>query len=143
MSTWLMRCVAVGFSLSALALVGCRPVATGQGPSGQFRVGEPKTDEAYGRPAEQLAGSSDVVTIENNRFRPNPNSVIAGTTVTWGNADAYQHNISSGARNAPDGRFSGDLPDAQASVAFTFTEPGTYAYHCNIHPDMNGQVVVK
>jgi plastocyanin len=36
---------------------------------------------------------------------------------------------------------SGDLANG-ASFSHTFTAPGTYAFHCNIHPSMTGSVTV-
>ncbi|MGH9022399.1 MAG: cupredoxin domain-containing protein [Acidimicrobiia bacterium] len=144
MTGWSRKCVALWLGLATVLLVGCRTVATGQGPSGQYRKpAVEKTDEAFGRPSQELDGSSDTVRIKSNRFRPNPNTVVLGTTVTWGNDDPYVHNITSGPRDNPEGRFSGDLIDATAAVSYKFAEPGTYEYHCAIHPDMNAQIVVK
>ncbi|MGI0090172.1 MAG: cupredoxin domain-containing protein [Nitrososphaerales archaeon] len=30
-----------------------------------------------------------------------------------------------------------------SNFSVTFTVPGTYQYHCNIHPWMNGIIIVK
>ena len=30
-----------------------------------------------------------------------------------------------------------------ATFSFTFDTPGTYAYHCGIHPSMTGEVIVQ
>ncbi len=54
--------------------------------------------------------------------------VAAGSTVTWVNKDPMGHTVT-----ADDGGFdSGDIPPS-ASWSFTFTEPGTYTYHCIPH----------
>src|SRR5215218_10760577 len=78
------------------------------------------------------------VSIKGFAFNP-PNATVApGTTVTWVNDDQAPHTAT-----ANDGAFdSGTLQPGQ-SYSFTFDKPGTYAYHCNIHPDMTATVTVS
>lgn len=65
-------------------------------------------------------------------------TISKGDTVTWKNDDSYLHRIV-----ADDGSFDlGDQPNG-ASVKHTFTQAGTYAYHCSVHPFMKGTVIVK
>ena len=37
---------------------------------------------------------------------------------------------------------SGNMADSE-TFTFTFTAPGTYAYHCTIHPTMVGTITVN
>src|SRR5215203_5565706 len=78
------------------------------------------------------------VSIKGFAFNP-PNATVApGTTVTWVNDDQAPHTAT-----ANDGAFdSGTLQPGQ-SYSFVFDKPGTYAYHCNIHPDMTATVTVS
>lgn len=39
--------------------------------------------------------------------------------------------------------FSSDSLSTGASYKFTFTQPGSYTYHCSIHPSMKGTVIVQ
>ena len=39
--------------------------------------------------------------------------------------------------------FSSDPLATGASYSFTFTQPGTYTYHCSIHPSMTGTIIVQ
>lgn len=64
--------------------------------------------------------------------------VVAGTTVEWINRDPLQHTIT-----AEDGSFNSGLVDPGARWRRTFTEPGTYRYHCTPHPFMRGTIIVK
>ena len=80
------------------------------------------------------------VTIKNLAFRPQVISISAGTVVTWKNEDSVEHQITS----------DGDLADLLSGIlepndtfSFTFNQAGTWKYHCNIHPNMTGQVIVK
>ena len=70
-------------------------------------------------------------------FAPTPDTVAAGGAVTfsWNNA---QHNITfDPVAGAPQ-----DVPTSNnANVSRTFMTPGTYNYHCTIHP-MSGVIVV-
>lgn len=77
------------------------------------------------------------VNIQNIAFNPASITVNAGDTVTWTNNDSVDHTVTSDT--------SGIFNMASApgsTVRFTFTTPGTFAYHCNIHSTMHGTVVV-
>ena len=79
------------------------------------------------------------VGIEDFEFQPDSLEVRAGRTVTWTNADRALHTVT------PTGVPSFDGSDEivqGATFSATFSEPGTYAYACAIHPTMTGQVVV-
>lgn len=78
------------------------------------------------------------VTIQNFNFSPSTIVINKGDTVTWQNSDAATHHIV-----ADDGSFDlGDVANG-ATSKHTFDTTGTYAYHCSIHPEMKGTVVVK
>jgi len=96
-------------------------------------------------PSPAPGGSSSSVaipvgasTLGNRAFTPDDLDVAAGTTVTWTNTDSIAHTSTSDGTGwdsgtvAPGGRFS-----------FAFQTPGTYRYHCAIHPGMIGTVVVR
>lgn len=66
-------------------------------------------------------------------------AVPTGTTVAWFNNDFGQpHTVTSGKPNATDegSEFHSGLMPATANsfFQFTFTKPGEFLYHCNIHP---------
>jgi plastocyanin len=76
-------------------------------------------------------------TLANRAFNPAQLDVPVGTTVTWTNTDSTAHTTTSDGA----GWNSGTLqPRAQFST--TFSDAGTFRYHCSIHPDMVGTVVV-
>jgi plastocyanin len=71
-------------------------------------------------------------------FSPNPLTVPAGTSVTWRNNASLAHTATSDS-----GAWStGVLAPGQTSSAITFSSPGSFTYHCSIHPSMHGTIVV-
>jgi plastocyanin len=77
------------------------------------------------------------VSIVDFAFDASSITIEAGSTVTWTNDGDATHTVT-----ADDGAFdSGDLA-AGETFSFTFDEPGTYSYHCDIHPDMVAEVIV-
>ena len=78
------------------------------------------------------------VTIDNFRFTPPEITVPAGTTIRWTNQDGPTHTVTSDTAGTFD---SGNLA-TNASFSFTFSTPGTFPYHCAIHPTMLGKVIV-
>ena len=78
------------------------------------------------------------IAIVNLTFEPASLTVKAGDTVTWVNEDTVTHDIV-----ADDGSFDGGSLAPGASYHFTFPTAGTVPYHCSIHPQMLGTVVVQ
>jgi plastocyanin len=84
-----------------------------------------------------MAPPAAAVTIQNFAFSPASVTVPTGTTVTWTNRDSAPHQVGSDT-----GAFQGGALGTGASYSFTFTTPGTFPYHCVIHPSMHGTVTV-
>jgi plastocyanin len=61
----------------------------------------------------------------------------AGETISWTNNDAAQHTVTLDDGSCTTPQFSTD-----ATGSLTFTQAGTYAYHCNVHPNMTGRIVI-
>lgn len=89
-------------------------------------------------PAAVVANASGKISIKGFKFNPASVTVALGETVVWTNDDTAPHTITADA-----GQFdSGSLAPGQ-SFAMPPLNPGTYAYHCKIHPSMKGTVTVK
>jgi plastocyanin len=83
-------------------------------------------------------GAEHAVEIGDSVFSPASLTISVGDTVTWRNADDRPHTVTSN-----DGAFdSGNLDEGQG-FSFTFTEPGTYAYRCDYHSEMQATIVVE
>jgi plastocyanin len=82
-------------------------------------------------------GSGQAVAIVNFSFSPGSLSASPGSLVTWTNNDSTTHTVTFD--NGPD---CGSVAPG-AAVTATFLAPGTYAYHCKIHPTMKGTVTVS
>src|SRR5215218_10058038 len=70
-------------------------------------------------------------------FEPGTITVPAGTTVTWTNTGSRPHTVT-----ADDGSFDSGRLDPGEQFSQTFDQPGTFAYHCGFHPEMQGSIVV-
>lgn len=86
-------------------------------------------------PASQPAVT---VTIDNFTYSPATLTVPRGTTVTWINHDDIPHTATSDHKV-----FASDALDTDESFSFQFKTPGTYPYHCALHPHMTAKVIVK
>ena len=90
-------------------------------------------------------------------FVPETIEIDAGTAVTWSNVDDVDlHTVTSGqpqrqgipgvkedVPSKPDGTFDHDLTSVGQEFSFSFDEPGTYVYFCEVHAGMTGRVVVR
>lgn len=82
--------------------------------------------------------TESTVTIENYSFTSETTTVKVGTTVTWVNNDTVSHSVV-----ADDSSFDTGILAAGEKGSYTFTKAGTYTYHCGLHPNMTGVVVVE
>ena len=64
--------------------------------------------------------------------------ITAGTTIEWKNEDPVPHTVT-----ADDTSFDSELIEGGQVWRYTFTRPGSYAFHCTPHPFMTGTIVVK
>jgi plastocyanin len=80
------------------------------------------------------------VTIQNFSFNPQVITVKVGTTITWTDKDGAQHTVTSD--SGPTSFNSGPLTPSGGTFKFTFSQAGTYSYHCMIHPSMTATVIV-
>lgn len=79
--------------------------------------------------------TENAVQIADFAFNPDTITVTAGMEITWTNEDSTVHTVTGADFE------SGEIKPAQ-SYNHAFSSPGTYDYHCSIHPSMTGQVVV-
>jgi plastocyanin len=78
------------------------------------------------------------VSIQDFFFSPDQMTVAPGTTVTWVN-DGQQPHTST----ADDGTWDSGTLQPGDDYSFTFDQPGTYTYHCSVHPDMTATITVS
>ena len=85
-----------------------------------------------------VSGASNKTTTA---FNPNPFTITVNGSVKWGNGDqgVTHHIVADGASPVFN---SGNLA-AGATYTFAFSQAGTYTYHCSIHPNMVGSIVVN
>jgi plastocyanin len=86
--------------------------------------------------AGATSSGSAKVRMEHLKFKPAAISVARGTRVVFSNASKVTHNATLKGSFA-----TGNIKPGKA-VAVKFTAGGTYRYHCTIHPEMRGKIVV-
>lgn len=142
----------LAISLAAVTLT-IAPVAGCGGSSGSDRAqGATKpSSSSHAKPSAsphpKSGGSSQqsaqpdpsAVTIDNFKFMPASLTVTRGTRITVGNHDVTAHTATADKGSSFD---TGDI-DPNSSATITLSRPGTYKYHCSIHPFMHGTLVVK
>src|SRR5579862_7535629 len=81
--------------------------------------------------------NSSAVTIADFQFTPATMQVPQGTTVTWTNNGPSNHTSTSDS-----GAWDSGVVQPGKSFSFKFNTPGTFSYHCSIHPSMKGTITV-
>jgi plastocyanin len=78
------------------------------------------------------------VTIKDFKYSPQPVQAKVGDVVAWTNNDSAPHSAT-----MDDGSCDTDSIASGATAMLTFTAPGTYTYHCKIHPTQMKDVTVE
>ena len=91
-----------------------------------------------GTEPEPPASNGNTVDIVDFAYVPPNLSVPAGTVITWTNEDNQPHTVS-----ADDGdSFESGIFDEGETYQLTAPAPGTYPYHCAVHPFMTATLTV-
>lgn len=96
-----------------------------------------KSSKQQGAGSTGATAAAGTVTVRNVAFKPASVTVASGQSVRWTFADGdLPHNVDFGSFR------SGD-PVTTGTYEHTFAQPGTFSYHCDVHPNMQGIVTVK
>jgi plastocyanin len=104
--------------------------------TGEATEGETGPEESEPAPSG-AAQKAEKVQIVEFSYEPDPVVVQVGGKVTWQNEDTAPHTAT-----ADDGSFDTGTIEKGKLGSATFKEPGTFTYHCEIHPTMHGTVEV-
>jgi plastocyanin len=136
-----LRTLAVG-GLVLVALAACGSSGTSGGSASGTSTSAGGAATSSGGAAMSSGGSgaaaaAAVIAIKDFTFTT-PASVSPGAKITVHNMDSVAHTVTADSGNAFD--------DQAGSGNSTFTapsKPGTYPFHCSIHPEMHGTLVVQ
>jgi plastocyanin len=117
---WKWQTIAVALAAVAfgLALVGLRGEIASAGETAQ-------------------ASRTATVDIDHFAYHPPTLKIAKGSTVAFSNSSDVAHTATRA------GSFTTGHIKPGKSVSIRFKQPGTFAYHCTIHPFMHGKIVVE
>ena len=85
-----------------------------------------------------VSGTEAAVSMKSQSFSPSDLTIDKGATVTWTNNDSTTHTVT-----ADGGAFSSGNLAPGKTFNYTFSQTGTFSYHCTIHSNMKGTITVK
>jgi plastocyanin len=71
---------------------------------------------------------------------PVTTTLAAGTPVRWHSTDGVEHTVVADGNPPPN---AVGVAGGGTTATQTITTPGSYPYHCSIHPGMHGTLVVQ
>ncbi|MCX4752138.1 cupredoxin domain-containing protein [Kitasatospora purpeofusca] len=149
------RTALVGLAVGGLLLgaVGCSSSGGGGGSSSPAVHSPAAHSPAASSPAASSPAASSpaassapagavTVTIKDFKFGPATLTVAPGTTITVTNQDSAGHTLTAIAPN-PGAFDTGLLEQGKSATITAPTAPGSYPFHCDVHPTMTGTLVVQ
>jgi plastocyanin len=94
----------------------------------------PTTSES----AKENTEENNQVDITNFAYAPSTITIKAGESINWTNSDGVDHSAT-----ADDSSWDTGILSQGESKSITFAKTGTYKYHCSLHPNMHGTVIVQ
>jgi plastocyanin len=129
---------AAAFALSACG-GGAAPSPASSPASSPAPVASPVASSPAGACAESTAPTTIEATVRDYAFGPEPIKAKVGDVITWTNAGPNEHTAT-----LDDGSCGTDNLNTGDAGSLTFSAPGTYAYHCEVHPArMKGTIEVS
>ncbi len=107
-------------AIAALCIAAALPLVTAAQSAPAANFVEPS-------PSDPMGWTVDQPTI----------NIAAGQSITWTNEGVQPHDVT-----ADDGSFASGTVAPGATWSYEFDSPGTFTYHCQVHPWMKGTVVV-
>jgi len=120
-----MRHTILGALVGAALLAGCG--------------GDEKTTAATKPASDAPTEPTKAIKIVDFVYDPTPATVRAGQKISVPNADAAPHTITDGGSSKA---FDSGTIKGKATGSVTIDKPGTYAYICEFHPFMKGEITV-
>jgi plastocyanin len=140
---------ALWFSLSLAIVCTLMLVACGNTPAANpiVKVQAPTVVTDTPTPMAAIASAKTVIVqmVESPPghyfFKPDTLTIKANTTVVWLDSSDAPHTVmsTSGATSAFE--TTSNITEGK-TFALTFNTPGTYNYHCDIHPNMKAVITV-
>jgi plastocyanin len=127
----------MGVGVTALVLAGAAACSS-TSPGNQ-----PATSSTSGSAATGAGGASSAaaaaITISNFAFS-GPVTVAPGAVVTVSNKDSVEHTVTADSA----GGFDVSVPPGGTATFTAPTAPGSFPFHCSVHPSMrHGSLIVK
>ena len=117
----------------ALLLTSCGDTSTTASTSGSTRA---STAPSASSGSSTTGGSTNEVVVQGYAFPPI--TATAGSSLTLVNRDLEPHTVT-----ADDGSFdSGPFTMKKQATLTVPAAPGSYKFHCKVHPTMHGTLVV-
>jgi len=117
--------------LLVIGTSGCQK----QAPSGQNVTQNESQQQVV---VEPQPGPNEVI-IKDLKFYPSELTISKGSKVTFINEDLIEHTVTSEMTSM---YFDYKIQPGMSAIQY-FNIPGTYNYHCSIHPSMNGKIIVE
>lgn len=112
----------------------------GTSPSMSMEPSAPAGSTASGPGSGAASAAAATITISNFAYEI-PGAVAPGAEVKVINMDTAEHTVTAD-QNAT--LFDVEVKENGGTATFKApSEPGTYAFHCNYHPNMHGSLTVK